>query len=88
MNDRSIRLPYKTNKVEIYKVGTYTAMDTHYFSLMFDGQKFIKFQQCASEICGVCGNHNNDPLDDLSYEKYIANKKCANKKRKNGRKFY
>jgi hypothetical protein len=51
-------------------------METDEFLIRFDGNKYLKFSECGSRVCGLCGTKNGlavDPKDHLVVDRYKPN---------------
>ncbi|XP_043539580.1 zonadhesin-like, partial [Chiloscyllium plagiosum] len=71
LNDKLIRTPFEDNVagVNIYSSGIYNVLETR-FGLMvrFDGNHHLEIKlpnTYFGKVCGMCGNFNNDPADEL-----------------------
>ena len=59
--------------VNAYQSGFYTVLETKYFMVFFDGKQFLKFRQCSLEVCGLCGNDNENVNDDYDFDDFTVN---------------
>ncbi len=74
-------LPYRNGFLRAFRNNAYIVIDTEFFNLQYDSIHFIKLRQCNKDVCGICGNNNGDPLDDVvNPKKFLFNnnkKGCA-----------
>ena len=64
MNGRPQALPFVSGNLRIYIHDSNVVFDAPEFLLNYDGIHFIKIRQCGPNICGICGNNNDNPFDD------------------------
>jgi len=81
VNNEVIPLPYTTANKQLiaYQDGIYVVIDTKAFTIMFGGKQYLKFFECSLEVCGICGNDNKNPSDDVDFEDFIvkdSSRKC------------
>mgnify|MGYP001811172940 CR=1 FL=1 len=75
INGATTKIPFTSNdiSVRVYQSGAYTILETKYFMVSFDGKQFLKFKQCSLEVCGLCGNENENANDDYDFDDYVVN---------------
>jgi hypothetical protein len=78
LNNNLLNLPYvsPSKRVRFFKEGIFSIMETDEFLIRFDGNKYLKFSECGSRVCGLCGTKNGlavDPKDHLVVDRYKPN---------------
>nr|XP_061814216.1 IgGFc-binding protein-like [Nerophis lumbriciformis]XP_061814224.1 IgGFc-binding protein-like [Nerophis lumbriciformis] len=63
-------LPFSSNQseVEVYRQYRLAVLQTHFLKVTFDFASVVRVQLATSyegTTCGLCGNYNKDPADDL-----------------------
>ncbi|CAF0944073.1 unnamed protein product [Brachionus calyciflorus] len=81
VNSVRVFLPYNSERDNVYvtKEGLYTIFRTNFFSVYFDGDELLKFRECGSSVCGLCGNNNENVFDDFeifSYQVQDLKREC------------
>ncbi|XP_052804943.1 uncharacterized protein LOC128234628 [Mya arenaria] len=70
INGRTVNLPYRQLKVNIAKYGKYVVVYTDIgVEVSWNGQAAVEVHTpgtFANTTCGLCGNYNGDPADDLT----------------------
>lgn len=75
MNTKQIKLPYFSSDktIRAYNLDDkYIVFDTDLFNIQFDGIQLLKFRQCDQNVCGLCGNNNQNKNDDSNVNSFLV----------------
>ncbi len=61
-------LPYTSHhkKCRAYQKFKYIVLECEWFKLEFDGVQYMKFQDCAERVCGLCGSKDESDKFNIS----------------------
>ncbi|XP_039973277.1 IgGFc-binding protein-like, partial [Xiphias gladius] len=66
--ENSLPFSYNQSLVQVYRRHRLAVIETHFLKVSFDFASAVRVELATSyysATCGLCGNFNNDPADDL-----------------------